>query len=178
MKFKSNNMLVLRRILFTALIVVTAVLESSENILPPVKGVNAFVLIPLVVCIALFEKSVPALLFGTFAGVMWDMYSITAEGFFSVVLSAVGFFTAIIILFYMRNNIATAVILSFVWSFLCNTLYWLNFIFFRDYTSPFYIYLRYYLPSVFYTAAFAFVFYFIVKYIFVKTTPERKRINY
>lgn len=173
-----TDMLLIRRILFAVMIVVTAVCSATKGVVPQINGVSAFVLVPLVVSIALFEKSVPSLIFGTFAGIMWDMYSVTADGFFSVLLSAAGFLTAIIILFYMRNNIATAVVLTFVWSLFISTMYWLNFILMPKTVSAFYIYLRYYLPSPFYTAVFTFVFYFIVKWIFEKTTPERKRINY
>ena len=173
-----TNMLFIRRLLFAFLIVVTASFQSTKGFVPQIKDVSAFVLIPLVVCIALFEKSVPSLFFGAFAGIMWDMYSVTAEGFFSVLLTATGFFTAIIILFYMRNNIVTAVILTFLSALFCNTLYWFNFILMADNTAAVYIYSRYYLPSAFYTAIFTFIFYFAVKLIYEKTSPERKRINY
>ena len=173
-----TNMLFARRFLFVLIIVVTSALQSTRGLVPQIKDVNAFLLIPLVVCISLFEKSVPSLLFGAFAGVMWDMYSVTADGFFSVVLTAVGFLTAVIILFFMRNNVMTSLILSFLSTLFCNTLYWFNFILMEDDVSPFYIYLRYYLPSVLYTTIFAFVFYYTVKYIYEKTSPEKKRINY
>lgn len=177
MKTKTN-MLFVRRLLYALIIVAVATLQSTRGFIPQIKDVSAFVLIPLVVSIASFEKSVPSLLFGAFAGVMWDMYSITADGFFSVALTATGFFTAIVILFFMRNNIMTVMILSFISTLFCNTLYWLNFILMPRNTSPFYIYLRYYLPSAFYTACFALVFYFVVKLIYEKTSPEKKRINY
>lgn len=177
MKIRSD-MLFIRRILFAVMIVAAAAACATKGFVPQIRGVSAFVLIPLVVSIAMFEKSVPSLLFGTFAGIMWDMYSITADGFFSVMLSAVGFLTAMIILFYMRNNIASAVALSFVWTLIISTLYWLNFILMSGTASAFYIYLRYYLPVPLYTAVFTFIFYYIVKVIFEKTTPERKRINY
>ena len=177
MKIKADRLFV-RRLLFALIIVVAATFQSTKGFVPQIKEVSAFILIPLVVCIASFEKSVPSLFFGAFAGIMWDMYSITADGFFTVVLTAVGFLTAMVILFYMRNNIMTALLLSFVSTFFCNTLYWLNFIFFRSYTSPVYIYLRYYLPSCFYTVIFTFVFYYTVKFIYEKTIPEEKRINY
>lgn len=177
MKSKTN-MLLIRRILFALIIAAAATLQSTKGLVPKINEVSAFILIPLVVCIALFEKSVPSLLFGAFAGIMWDMYSVTADGFFSVVLTATGFLTAIVILFFMRNNIMTALILSIVSTFFCNTLYWFNFVLMADSTSSFYIYLRYYLPSVLYTSVFTFVFYYTIRFIYEKTSPERKRINY
>lgn len=173
-----TNMLFIRRLLFAFLIVVTASFQSTRGFVPQISNVSAFVLIPLVVSIASFEKSVPSLAFGAFAGIMWDMYSITAEGFFTVVLTAAGFLTSMVILFYMRNNIMSVLLLSFTAALFCNTLYWLNFILMAHNVSSFYIYLRYYLPSSVYTAVYAFIFYFIVKFIYEKTSPEKKRINY
>lgn len=178
MKFQNSNMLILRRTLYVIMIIFTAVFQSSKGVVPELFGVNAMVLIPAVVSIACFEKSVPSLMLGAFAGIMWDMYSLSTDGFFSVLLTAIGFFTAMIILFYMRNNIATAFILSFVSAFCCNTLYWASFVLLRGYGSAVYIYVRYYLPSSIYSAVFVFVFYYIVKWVYEKTSPQKKRINY
>lgn len=177
-KFQNSNMLTVRRIVFSLMIIFAAVLQNSKGMIFKVCDVNAMILIPLIVCIASFEKSVASMLFGLFAGVLWDMYSFQTDGFFSLMLTSIGFFTAIIILFYMRNNVITAFILSFVSAFMCNTFYWLVFVLLKGYDFSFYIYLRYYLPSALYSSLYVFVFYYAVKWIYGKTSEKKKRINY
>ena len=177
MKINNNNKHIIRRVIFALFIVFTAVFQSTKGMVLE-NRVSAMVFIPLTVCIAMHEKSVPALLFGIFSGILWDGMSITVDGYFTMVLGAASFFVSLISLFFMRNNIVSALILSFGATLFSNTWYWLNFVLMKGYDGALYIYLRYYLPAVLTTMIFVPVYYYAVKFICEKTAPERKRVNY
>lgn len=178
MNLSNTKKLYIKRTAFALLIILTAVLQSTRGAIFSPGGVHAMVLVPLTVSIAMHEKSVPTLLFGTFAGIMWDMSSITTDGFFSAVLLSIAFFVCVLVMFAVRNNIYSCLLLSFVSLLLCNTLYWLFFIVLKGYDSAVYIYFRYYFSSVFYSLLFVPIYYYIVRAISLETAPERKRINY
>lgn len=178
MNFSNNRRLYIKRIIFALLIILTAVLQNTKGAIPQISGVCAMITVPLVVCIAMFEKSVAALLFGFFAGAMIDMTSITADGFFAAVLVIVAFAVSVLLIFYMRKNIFSCLLMSFIAILFVNTMYWLLFIVLMKVESPVYIYFRYYFPSVFYTFVFTPIYYYLVRFTAVKTAPERKHINY
>lgn len=173
-----NKMLWLRRAAFVLLIILTASLQNSTGMVFAPFDVHAMLLVPLVVCICVHEKSVVSLLLGAFAGIMWDMTSVTVDGFFTVFLATVGFLCSVLIAFEMRNNIFSALLLSTVSAFACGILYWLFFVLIKCYDMAVYVYFRYYFTSSLYTALYTFVFYYLVRWITQKTADEKKRINY
>ena len=59
-----------RRVLFAVLIIVFAMLQNTPHLLPSIFGAHALILIPLAVCLGMFEKAVVAAVFGMFAGIM------------------------------------------------------------------------------------------------------------
>ena len=99
-----------RRLLFAVIIVVTVLLQNACGRLGAASASRAFLLVPLCVCIAMFETDVAAALFGAFAGVLWDV-SCAADGFHAVVLAVLCAVCSILINHMMRNNILTALVL-------------------------------------------------------------------
>ncbi len=163
MSFEINKTLYIRRFIFVLLISLTSILAHSRGLLPQIGKASAMALIPLVVCIAMYEKSVIGLFFGAFAGIMWDGFSVTADGFFAITLAVIGFFCGAMITLYLRTNFVTALILSFVSTSVCTILYWLFFIVGNGYDSVFYILTEYYLPGIAYTMVFVPLYYYVIK---------------
>ncbi|MGN0468496.1 MAG: hypothetical protein ACI4GY_07225 [Acutalibacteraceae bacterium] len=178
MKFSNNKLLYIRRALFVLLIIITAVFQNAKGAVPSIAGVHAVLLVPLTVSIAMHEKSISAMLFGAFGGIMLDMFSSAADGFFAVTLTVIAFVCSLLVTFEMRNNILTALLMSFCSSFLCTFFYWLFFFLIKHYDMAAYVYFRYYFTSAIYTTVFVFIYYYIVRWICSVTAPERKRVNY
>lgn len=178
MGFASRKNLYIRRIIFVILTVFSAVFAHSRGLIPQINGVSPMVLVPLVVSIAMFEKSFTGMIFGAFAGILWDMFSVTADGYFSIMLAVIGFFCGVIITHVFRNNIVSALILSFGSTVICTLGYWLIFIVANSYTDPMYILQRYYLTGILYTMIFVFIEYYIVMLVFKFTMPKRRKITY
>lgn len=173
MRFSSSRNIYIRRALMVVLIFAAALIQHT-GLIPELLGVPAMILVPLTVCIAMYERSMPGMCFGVLAGVLWDFASVRGDGFFSVMLTVIGFASGALVAFLFRNNIRSALIISFGSLLLCNVSYWLMFILRKGYEGASAVLFSRYLPSVLYSLIFTFVFYYLVSLI-VKYTAEKKR---
>ncbi len=178
MKRSDNRLLVLRHIIFAALIVLAAVIQQTDFFFSSFGGARLILLAPLMVAIAMHERSLPALFLGLFAGVLWDSASVTVDGFYAVMLASVGFGCCVLVILKLRNNIFSCLLLSFVSLLVVVTVYWLLFFVLKGYGSYTYVYMKYYFSSAVYSMIFVFPIYYLVRAVFRMTAPERKRINY
>lgn len=178
MKFNSRRLLLIRRLVFAALVVLTAVLQQTRTGLFSVGAASAMLSVTLTVCIAMHEKSLGGLFFGVFAGMLWDSGSLSADGFFAIFLAITGFVCAVLIIFKMQNNILSCLLLSFAALFAVSTLHWTFFYAFSGAGSAGYVYFKYYLSSCAFSLIFAIAQYYIVEGICFLTKPKKKRINY
>lgn len=178
MKFTSNKLIYIRRAIFAVLIVLTAAVQNTPGTAIKIGSATALLPLSLTVCVAMGEKSVPALLFGAFSGAFLDMFSSNTDGFFTLTLAVVGFTCSLLVTFQMQNNIRTTLLLAFISSVFVNTLYWLFFFVMKNYDMLLHVYVKYYLSSSILTTAAAVLYFYIVKWICSATTPERKRVNY
>ena len=178
MKRSDNRLQVVRHIIFAALIVFAAVVQQTDFFFSSVGGARLFLLVPLTVAIAMYERSMPALFLGLFAGILWDSASVTVDGFFAVLLAATGFICCVLVILKLRNNIFSCLLLSFLSLFAIGTFYWRLFYVIKGYGSYGYVYMKYYFSSAVYSMLFVLPVYFLVRAVFRMTAPERKRINY
>lgn len=178
MRFADSRLIYIRRALLAVLIVFTAVFQHIDGAVPRLFGVPAMILIPLVVSVAMFERSMTGLFFGAFAGILWDFALVRGDGYFAVMLAAVGFFSGAAVTYVVRNNIYSALVLGGISVLFSNTGYWLLFIVRKGYEGAFGVLWSYYLPSALYTMAYIFLYYYFVKYIVKITTNRKNRNNY
>lgn len=164
--------------IFAVLIVITAVLQQKTGGFLRLGDARAFLLVPLTVCIAMHEKSLAALFFGVFAGLLWDGASVTVDGFFTLLLAVTGFWCSVFITFKMRKNLLSCLLLSFASLLVCVTLYYISFFMARGYGQELSVYFRHYFSSAVYSALYTPLIYYLVSGITSATEPEKKRINY
>lgn len=176
MKFSDNKKLYIRRALFIVLTVLTAAFQHTDAAVPDFFGAKAMLLIPLCVCIAMFEKSLGGLTFGVICGVLWDSASAAGDGFFSIALAVAGFLSGAAITYLMRNNIFSALILSAISTLAVNTSYWMIFVLMKGYEGAWSVLWQFYLPSALYSVLFTFIYYYLVRFI-VQLTPRDKTIR-
>ncbi len=127
-------------------------------------------LIPAVICIAMFERDIAGMFFGLFAGALWDMHA-SGASFNALFLLTVGFICGTLINTIMRNNIITALLLTAIFVPVYEVGYW----FFHYVTVGLdmagFMFLRYYLPGIVYTVALLplmFIFIRAIEKIFVE----------
>ena len=172
MRFASSRNIYIRRAVTAMLVFITALFQHS-GFIPEFFGAPAMLLVPLTVCIAMFERSIPGMCFGALAGLLWDFALSGGDGFFSVILTAVGFTTGVLVTLVFRNNIRAALLLSLGALSFCNISHWLMFIIRKGYEGGFDLLFSRYIPSVLYSLIFVFVYYYIVSLIF-KATAEKQ----
>lgn len=175
LKYKKS--LYIRRILIAFLILLTALFQHTRGALPQPFGVRAMPLVALVAVVALFERSFAGLLFGFFAGVLWDFASPDGDGFFAVALCLIGFLCGFASSFLFRNNIFSALALSFVSLLVCLSAYWFGFLFLKGYDPTARLLFRYYLPSCFYSLIFTPIYYYLIRGVKRALDPPKALVS-
>lgn len=163
---------IIRRAILALIILTLSVLQNTDGFFPQIFGVRALLLIPAVVCIAMFERDIPGMLFGLFAGTLWDIFA-SGNNFNALYLLIVGFACGTLINTVMRNNVVTASLLSAAFITLYSVGYWLFHFVFAGVDSAAHMLLRYYLPGMLYTLLFAPVIFIIIRAVEKKYSLEQ-----
>lgn len=159
---KMNN---IRRIKLAAVVFVTFLLQNTIHLFPRPTDVPVMLLVPLIVCIGMFESERWGMFFGLFAGVLLDAFSAESLCFHSIALTCIGFLSGLLITGIFRNNLKTCLLFSTVSIFIYNTFYFLLYYVSAAGDGADYIYINIYFASVIYTLLFAALFYVIVRAI-------------
>lgn len=165
MRYDDKKPKIIRRVMFALIIIITVLLQNNAfKILLSFK-VSALPVLPLVICISMFERETVASLFGVLAGVIADISS-GVDGFNAFVLVVICACASLLISHFMRNNIVTAIVLSAAGTFIYQLIYIIVFIFAAGGGVSINAFVFYYLPSYAVTLLFIPVFYFLIKTIF------------
>ena len=100
-----NKNVYIRRLCLAGIVLLTALLQNTEGLLPSVLGFRAMPLIPAVICIAMYERELPGMFFGVFAGLLWDSAARTGTNLNTILLTILAFVCGCLITHLMRNNI-------------------------------------------------------------------------
>ncbi len=163
MPYGDNKPKYIRWMIFCALVTVAVLLQNSISGLLEFFGARVFLSIPLCISIAMFEREVPAALFGVLAGLLWDVSS-GVDGFNTLLLMVLCAVCSLLISHLMRNNIITALVLG-VGGILS---YEIIYIFTRFWGAgnPVMQIFKFYLPSLVATAVFIPVCYYTIERIY------------
>ena len=168
--FNENRINLIRRAKPAIIILIIFLLQNTAGLFPRPWGVPAMLLVPAVVCIGMFEREIPGMIFGLFAGILLDAFSAESLCFHSIALTIIGFVSGFLITSLLRNNLKTSLLLSFIALLIYNSLYFVFCIWkFAD-GSAAQIYLRTYLASAAYTSVFI-----PLIYIIVRTASKKKK---
>ena len=152
-----------RRILLAFIMLITFTIQNTGGLFPAPGGIHAMLLVPLTVCIAMFEREFAGLFYGLFAGAMLDAFSAKTLSYHAILLTAIGFCTGALITYLMRNNMLCAVILTAVFTFVYNSLYFVIYYAFDNVDRAVLVYFKYFFVSTLYTVIFTPLFYLIVR---------------
>jgi len=107
-----NRKKYLRRLLMGVLVFLVAMAQNVPW-LPSILGARAWPLLPLVVAVAVCDQPVPAIVFGAFAGVLWD-FSSPSHGLHAIYLAFIAFACAMLLRYILNRNAFTVALLSFL----------------------------------------------------------------
>jgi rod shape-determining protein MreD len=158
-----NKKIFARRILYVLLVLITAALQNTPHLFPSVFGCKALLIIPLVVCMAMFERIIPAMIYGLCAGMLWDITVAPGDGYNALMMTVLAVTCSAMIKYLMRNNLSSAFLLGGCAVVIYMVLHWLFFEVFRSVDGCGITILTYYLPSAVYTLLFLPVYYVIIR---------------
>ena len=165
MNYDDNKPRIKRRVIFVLAVIVCAIIQSTGKRAFGVFDAHAFLLLPLVISISMFEREVVSALFGAFAGLLWDL-SAGVDGFNTLVIMLICAVCSILINRLMQNNIVTAAVLGISAVGIYIFLYITICIVLDNGGYPLSQVMRFYLPSFILTSAFIPLFYGTVKVVF------------
>ncbi|MCQ2471579.1 MAG: hypothetical protein MJ147_06025 [Clostridia bacterium] len=163
--YNENKANQLRRIKLAVVVFVTFLLQNNSSLFIRPTDVPVMLLVPLIVCIGMFEREKWGMFFGLFAGILVDAFSAESLCFHSIALTCIGFLSGLLITGIFRNNLKTCLLFSSVSIFVYNTVYFLLYYVSAAGIEADYIYINIYFASVIYTFLFVGVFYVIVRAI-------------
>ena len=161
-RFEGMPVAVKRIVLFIA-VIITAVLQNTDGLLPDVFGARMFLLIPLVISIGMCEGAMSGLLYGAAAGCFWDVCSVAPDGFNGLYLAFAGCAAGLLVRFVMRNKLLTEYCICAVTTGLHGILYWLFTVYIPLGDNRFSKLLGFYLPGAVITTAVSFIIYYFVR---------------
>ena len=165
MRYGDKRPRIIRDIIYILLIIIAAVLQNTDGMFFEPFGARAFLIIPLVAVIAMFEREVSAALFGVLAGAILDISS-GHDGFNALVLMILCAVCSLLISHFMQNNIVTALALGAAFIALYEAFYVVVFIVLSGGGNPFSKIFGFYLPSFLFTLLFVPIFYYIVRAVY------------
>lgn len=166
-----NKKLIIRRICLALILLLLSVLQNTDGLFPQIFGVRALLLIPCVVCIAMYERDIWGMILGLFAGALWDVFA-SGASFNALFLLTAGFLCGTLINTIMRNNVVTATLLSFISALIYNIGYWVFNIVIPKTDSAFFLLWRYYLPGILFTTLLTPIMFIIVRAVEKKFNEE------
>lgn len=147
------------------LAVLTAIFQHTPGFNLGIGRLSPMLLVPFVVCVAMYERSLMGLFIGLLSGVLWDFATSGADGMFTLMLTVIGFSVGVLTTFYLRNRLITAVLLSFASSAAVSVAYWMISVLRKGYDGTWEILFTHFLPLAVYSALFVFLYYYLVGFI-------------
>lgn len=152
----------IRRLLLTLLILLTSVLQNA--FLGAVKP-GILLLIPLVVCISMYEREFAAFFFGILCGALWDLTSPLPDGLYALCFALLAFASGLLAKRVFRNTPAAAMLLCFLFASAVNLIAVVYALLSAGFSGILSSVVRTYLPSALLTTVFCPLFYFLVRSI-------------
>ncbi len=163
MRYGDNKPKYIRWAIYGALIGLSVILQNSGGGLLTFFGAQAFIVVPVCICISMVEDELHGSLFGVLGGVLLDI-SGGKDCFNSVVMMLICAVCGLLISRLMRNNVLTALVLCSGGVAVYELLYYVIQV--LPYSNPLLSLLTFYLPSLVITVIFVPLCYKLVTFIY------------
>ncbi len=163
MHYGDNKPKYIRWAILGALLTVSVLLQNSAGGFSEFLGARVFICIPMCVAVAMFEREVPAAIFGAVAGALWDVSS-GVDGFNTLVLMILCAVSSLLISHLMRNNVITSLVLG-AGSILAYEIVYIA-VRFWGAGNPVRAIFTFYLPSFLITVIFVPICYILIKFVY------------
>lgn len=164
---RKTGVYVQKYMVYVLVVLIAFVLQETPALFS-IFGIKPLLVVPAAVCIAMFEGEFAGGLIGAFAGILCDMGGITIFGFNGLIMLVSCAVCGLIIIFWLRRNVLSALLLCSVVLLIRASLEYFVCIAMWGYEGMGYYYLRYTLPCVIYSSVASPFIFFAVKKIHEK----------
>lgn len=168
---------VAKRILLFLIVLLSALLQNTDGLLPVFFGARIFLLIPVIICIGMCEGEVSGLVYGLAGGAFWDVCSAGVDGYHAFYLALIGCLSGILVHFIMRNRLLTEYCICGISAAVHSVLYWLFTVYIPLGDMNYEKLLGFYLPSAVVTTAFSFICFYLIRFISSTLREKEAKIN-
>ncbi len=105
-------------------ILLTSILQSIPNSLPPIGGARPALMVPVVDCIAMFEGPIGGAAAGVGGGILWDLFSDRLLGFNALLLLIICCACGLMSQMLIRNNLVSSMLMTAAALFVQGLINW------------------------------------------------------
>lgn len=149
------------------LLLVLFLLQNTPDLFK-VFGVKPVLILPLMVCVCVFEEAIPSTVFAMFTGLLWDMSSSKLMGFNAIILVTGGVFISLLCIYYLHTKLINTVIFCAIMLLIQGSLDYFFYFELWGLEGRQLIFLTEILPTAAYSLLTVFPLYFIIKKISYK----------
>lgn len=93
-------------------ILLACILQSLPRLFPAVGGAHPLLVVPVVVCIAMFEGPIGGAAAGIAGGILWDLFSVRLLGYNALMLMMICCFCGLMAQLLIRNNLLSSMLMT------------------------------------------------------------------
>lgn len=154
----------LKWVVYALLLVLFYTVQTTPRLFA-IAGIKPVWIVPLCLSVCMFEDVLPASLYATVGGLLWDISSDKLFGFTGVILLCCGAAVALLCVYYLRPNLPGILIFCLMTILLRVGLEFLFYYVLLDYAHSGQLFVRQVLPSLGYTLLVTAPVYWLVKWL-------------
>jgi rod shape-determining protein MreD len=109
---------------YTIAFIIIFIFQFTPYLLPKIFDISPLLLIPAVICIAMFEGEAVGAVFGIVAGILWDSQSGRVFGFNCLFLMIFGIIIGLLIQYLFHNTVVSALLFTLLATVILELITW------------------------------------------------------
>ena len=132
-------------------------------------SIKPVLIVPLVVCVCMFESVMPSAVFSMIAGLVWDVSSDKILGFNGIILIVCGVFISLLCIYYFHTKVMNSIAFCAIVMIFQGLLNYLFYFAIWQYSGSYVVLISDILPTALYTVITTVPIFFAIKFISYKS---------
>lgn len=155
---------VIKWLVYSVLLLLAYTLQTTPELFS-IAGIKPVLVLPIAICVCMYEGVLSATIFSMIAGLLWDISSDKLFGFNAIIFIICGMLISLLCIYYLRTKLVNAIFFISVTGLIQMGLDFLFYYAFWGYGDPVIILLQRLLPTVVYTVVISPISFFIIRSI-------------
>lgn len=171
---KTRRTIIIRYTVWAVLLLLAFLVQTTNGLALNVGKAHICLIIPIVICISMFEMEKVGCWYGLAAGLLMDIPSPVISGYNALVMLITGTLVGLLVRYLLRNTLLSAIVFCGSSLFLYESFYWLFFVFLKGTAAPNGIYWSNYFSTFLVSMIFVIPIYLIMSFIYKKLSVTEK----